>query len=520
MRKFWPVMAFLVFFAVPSCLAFASDQRADDEYQRITRNFSNNQGLARIEIVQPLDMALFPLDMASPQISWKDDTPGVVSWLAAIETEGNGPACSLTTENKWYPDKEEWEAVKSASTDAPARVVLFGLDQSGRPLSRGGAAFRTSPDPVCDAVLWRQVGPELTTDPRIYSKLKWRLGDISSYEEPRLIMRNLPVCASCHMVTPDGGMFSMEIDYQGDKGAQAVTEIRPDMELSDLDFMFWSDFPRPEAFGRALGLFGKLSPKGDYVAATVHEKLLGVSTSEERYSQLFLVTRGKIGLYLTRTEEFWLLPGADREDMIQTDPSWSPDQSELVFAAAAVDEGLVRDVEAGLVPNGTQTIHQLNEKYAIKYDLYRLTFNQGKGGRPEPLKGACDNGFSNYFARYSPDGKWIVFTRSATGIMLQPGSRLFIIPAKGGKAREMNCNLPEFNSWHSWSSNGRWLLFSSKANTQYTEIFLTHIDEQGQDSPPVLLSRFKEEGYAANVPEFVNIKPDSLREIRLSEDRQ
>jgi Tol biopolymer transport system component len=122
---------------------------------------------------------------------------------------------------------------------------------------------------------------------------------------------------------------------------------------------------------------------------------------------------------------------------------------------------------------------------------------------------------SNYFARYSPDGKWIVFTQSKTGIMLQPDSQLFIVPSEGGRARKMNCNRKLFNSWHSWSPNGKWLLFSSKVNSPFTEIFMTHIDENGNDSPPVLLSRFSDSAYAANVPEFVNIKPDAINEIRV-----
>jgi len=79
----------------------------------------------------------------------------------------------------------------------------------------------------------------------------------------------------------------------------------------------------------------------------------------------------------------------------------------------------------------------------------------------------------------------------------------------------MNCNRKIFNSWHSWSPNGKWLLFSSKVNSPFTEIFMTHIDENGNDSPPVLLSRFSDSEYAANVPEFVNIKPDAISEIRV-----
>ncbi len=69
------------------------------------------------------------------------------------------------------------------------------------------------------------------------------------------------------------------------------------------------------------------------------------------------------------------------------------------------------------------------------------------------------------------------------------------------------------NSWHSWSPNGKWLVFSSKAFSPYTQLFLTHIDEAGETSVPVVLSRFAASDRAANIPEFVNTKPGAIRGI-------
>ena len=94
------------------------------------------------------------------------------------------------------------------------------------------------------------------------------------------------------------------------------------------------------------------------------------------------------------------------------------------------------------------------------------------------------NGESNYFARYSPDGRWIAFCKASSFMLLQPDSRIYIMPAQGGTPRLMNCNTPLMNSWHSWSSNSRWLVFSSKANTPYTQLFITHVDSLGNDAPP------------------------------------
>ena len=89
------------------------------------------------------------------------------------------------------------------------------------------------------------------------------------------------------------------------------------------------------------------------------------------------------------------------------------------------------------------------------FDLYRIPYNDGKGGSPEPLEGASNNGMSNYLAKYSPDGKWIVFCKAKSYMLLQPDSELYIIPAEGGKARRLRANTIRMNSWHSWSPNGK-----------------------------------------------------------------
>src|SRR5208282_2058874 len=118
-------------------------------------------------------------------------------------------------------------------------------------------------------------------------------------------------------------------------------------------------------------------------------------------------------------------------------------------------------------------------------DLYRIPFNDGKGGQPVPIAGASHNGISNTFPKVSPNGRWIVFVKSSNGQLMRPDSQLYIVPAEGGVARRMRCNTALMNSWHSFSPNGHWLVFSSKSRSPYTQLFLTHLDETGVDSPPI-----------------------------------
>jgi len=64
----------------------------------------------------------------------------------------------------------------------------------------------------------------------------------------------------------------------------------------------------------------------------------------------------------------------------------------------------------------------------IQYNLYRVPFNDGRGGTPEPIAGASNNGMSNNFPKVSPDGRWIVFVQCHNGQLMRPDSQLYIVP--------------------------------------------------------------------------------------------
>ncbi len=149
----------------------------------------------------------------------------------------------------------------------------------------------------------------------------------------------------------------------------------------------------------------------------------------------------------------------------------------------------------------------------IQYDLYRIPFNEGRGGKAEPVVGASANGMSNNFPKVSPDGRWIVFVQNKTGLLMRPDSKLYIVPFEGGKARLMNCNTSLMNSWHTFSPNGRWLAFSSKARSPYTQLMLTHIDAKGNDTPAIMVENTTAANRAVNIPEFVNMPADGIAKI-------
>ncbi|HTM16934.1 MAG TPA: tetratricopeptide repeat protein, partial [Terracidiphilus sp.] len=199
-------------------------------------------------------------------------------------------------------------------------------------------------------------------------------------------------------------------------------------------------------------------------------------------------------------------PGADDPNYVQTSAFWSPDGKYLIYSRATARDPYPPDYKKSNFandPNETQ----------VHYDLYKIPFNEGKGGTPEPVRGASNNDMSNNFPKVSPDGKWIVFVQCKNGLLMRPDSKLFIVPFEGGEARPLESNLPVMNSWHTFSPNGKWLAFSSKTPSFYTHLYLTHIDENGHASPPIVVENATASNRAVNIPEFANIGNEGLDHI-------
>jgi hypothetical protein len=59
------------------------------------------------------------------------------------------------------------------------------------------------------------------------------------------------------------------------------------------------------------------------------------------------------------------------------------------------------------------------------------------------------------------------------------------------------------------------MVFSSKARSFYTQMYLTHLDADGNDSPAILIDNATDANRAVNLPEFGNMDPDGIEEIQV-----
>ena len=465
-----------------------------------------------ITVDYPAEGTVFPPDIIAPTLRWHDSVKDVNSWNIAV----GGGLQFTSNNNSFRPPKQAWEAIQRQYADKTAVILIQGVNalRPKKILSSGRVSILFSRDSVGAPIFYREVNlpfEEAVKDP---SNIKWRYGVVSSEERPRVVLQKLQVCGNCHSFSKDGKTLAMEVDSGNDKGAYAIMPMTQDILLDRTKIISWSNF-RKEDHDPTFGLLCQVSPDGRYVAGTVKDQALAVYKPDLMFSQLFFLIKGIVAIYNRQERTFSVLPGAAHRQFVQTNATWSPDGQYLVFSRGkAYSLDVFTRQRRALIGGPEAEAFIANQGRSYKYDLYRIPFNGGKGGTALPVEGASNNGMSNYFAKYSPNGKWIVFCKAKNYMLLQPDSKLYIIPSQGGAARMLSCSTGLMNSWHSWSPNSRWLVFSSKVNGPYTQLFITHIDDDGASSPPVLLEAFVSPDRAANIPEFVNNSVDALMKIR------
>jgi tetratricopeptide (TPR) repeat protein len=467
-----------------------------------------------LEIQHPIKGAVMPLNMPAPVLLWKTNAPGCASWSAAFTT-GARKWLFDSIQPMWRPDDPAWRAIKQAAGPNSIELIIAGWDHSSPPKlkARASVAFTIDPQSLEAPLFYREVNLPFSEAVKDPSRIRWRFGSIADRSAPPIVLENLPVCGNCHSFSRDGGVLAMDVDYANSKGSYIMTKTSPEMRLATSDVITWDDFKKEDG-RQTFGLLSQISPDGRFVLSTVKDRSVFVPRPNLAFSQLFFPLKGILAVYDREAKRFFPLPGADDPAFVQSNPTWSPDGQTVLFARnRAAELEKARDTGSVLLtPDECEEF--LKGGKAFRYDLYRLPFNGGAGGKPEPLPGASGNGRSNYFPKYSPDSRWLVFCQASNYMLLQPDSELFIIPSAGGQARRLACNLGRMNSWHSWSPDGRWLVFSSKAHSDYTQLYLARMGDDGQASPPVWLAHMVSPGRAANIPEFVSLATNAILHIR------
>ncbi len=369
-----------------------------------------------------------------------------------------------------------WRELLSANRGQPLCVLVQAQNASGQGLRFQTITNFISTDELDNYLAYRRLHP-------LYSyygsgtvgifQRDLRNFDESSILEVKDRTEHRGYCINCHtFLNRDPGTFAFHL--RGTDGKAMLLVKGGQVDKLDLlgGYMSWHPSGRLLAFSR-----NKLS-------------LFFHSAGETRdvYDG-----HSDLAIYHLDSNQVTLPAVLAQPDRQENWPMWSPDGQSLYFAGAPA------------MP--------LDDFRKIRYDLMRVHYDIATDtwGTPELLLAAQDAGRSLVQPRPSPDGRFLVFTECDYGHfpIYQTNSALCLMDLQTKQWHRMELNGGRGDTWHCWSSNSRWLVFSSKRlGRLLTRPFFSHIDASGQASKSFVLPQEDPLFYDAlpktyNVPEFI-----------------
>lgn len=184
------------------------------------------------------------------------------------------------------------------------------------------------------------------------------------------------------------------------------------------------------------------------------------------------------------------LPHVARTDKLETFPCFSPDGN-YVYYCVADTVSLPQNIEE------------------LTYDLVRAPFDTNTGNIGEEIEvvwSGKENGGTACHPKISPDGRWVLFTNATYGTfpINHSESALNMVDLETGEINTLDAvKGNKSDTYHSWSSNGRWFVFASKrGDGQYGKAYFCHLDKDGNPSKPFVLPQKSAYFYEYNLKSF------------------
>lgn len=205
---------------------------------------------------------------------------------------------------------------------------------------------------------------------------------------------------------------------------------------------------------------------------------------------------------------------ADDPMAFETFPTWSPDGKYLYYSSA-------RQPEIATLPSDSIAICF----DMIYYDIVRRSFEPETKtfGDEEVVFDAKSLNLSAMEPRISPDGRYLLFSLGEYGTfhIWHRGSDIWVMDLATGETWPLeDANSDDADSFHNWSSNGRWVVFTSRRDDGlFSRVYFSYFDTQGKAHKAFMLPSENPSGkgdnvYSYNVPEFT-IEPvrQSVRDL-------
>lgn len=372
---------------------------------------------------------------------------------------------------------------KNILSESRGDKIMF--DISVRHPEQGWQKFQSitntvAEDEIDGFLAYRLIGPvyNMWRDMGIYQR------DLSNYAESVIIHNETLslACINCHTFNwgdPENFLFQVRSGEYG----RPMTLIR-DGKVTAID-------TRTDA-SPLTAVYCSWHPNGRIVAMSGNRITQFFHTAGQEGREVF-DHESDISLYDVETNTVTTTYMISDPDRLETYPNWSADGKHLYFCSGP----------------------QLPvERYSeIQYDLMRIGYDADSGtwGAPETIVSASDTGLSVTHPKPSPDGRYVLFCMCGHGnfSIIQATSDLYILDTVTNQYWRPDINSDDVESYHSWSSNSRWFVFSSKRRDGLlAKPYFCHVDETGAVSKPFLLPQKDPLFYDSflktyNVPELI-----------------
>lgn len=379
--------------------------------------------------------------------------------------------------------ESKWKKFVSSTQGKSIQVVVQVETEKGW-IEYAPFSIQVAQEKVDSHLVYRLIDPgyELWNKMGIYQR------DVESFEQSAIIENKMTEsnCMNCHsfcMQNPEHMLLHMREKYSGtllvngDKIEKLNTKTKE--TISPLVYPSWH-------------------PSGKYVAFSVNTTKQAYHLNDKNRIEVY-DEASDVVVYDVEKQEIITTNKLFSKEAFETFPTFSPDGKTLYFCSA----------EARPIPQ---------EYEKVKYHLCSISFNPEErsfGSQIDTLYNAQKDGMSASFPRVSPDGRYLLYTLSGYGnfSIWHKDADLHMIELATGVNRPLEeVNSEDVESYHSWSSNSRWFVFSSRRiDGLYTRPYIAYVSPEGEIGKPFLLPQKDTDFYQAfmksfNIPEFVTSK--------------
>jgi hypothetical protein len=335
--------------------------------------------------------------------------------------------------------------------------------------------------------------------------------NLETFEEKTVLKNSLTGsnCMNCHAYCKNDAS-KMLLHIRG--GATSGTLIVQDGEVKKVN--------TGTAFSRA-GAYPSWHPSGELIAFSSNNLTLFFHSCGEIRD--VVDRKSDLIIYLIQENKITSDVSIAHPEYMETFPAWSPDGEYLYFCRTNSFESYLNETGSDL------------DYKNILYDLVRVKFDRLSmtWGKPEIMVDSKESGLSVIMPRVSPDGRFVMFCMAEYGSfpIYRPESDLYMLDLTTGNYRNLTeINSPRTDSFHSFSHESKWFIFSSKReNGLCSRPYLSYLSSEGIPSKPFVIPQKDPEFYKTfiknyNRPELswsaVEISPRELAETAYGETIQ